>query len=83
MILVQFGVDKHYYIFQRQKNCARLHQITREMILFLINKLLEKNITESQNRRNFDGSRVLFVICTPVSTLHSCYMKNALVFSLL
>ena len=53
------------------------------MILFLINKLLEKNITESQNRRNFDGSRALFVICTRVLTLHWCYMKNSLVFGLL
>ena len=26
-------------------------------------------------------ARVLIVICTRVTTLHSCYMKNVLVFS--
>ena len=73
-----------YYNQNKKPNPnAYLHEIAREAILFLINKLLEKNITESQNRRNFDGSRALFVICTRVLTLHWCYMKNSLVFGLL
>ena len=39
-----------------------------------------KNIRESQRWMKF-WQRTLFVICNCVTTLHSCYMKNALVFS--
>ena len=42
-------------------------------MLLLCNDLLEKKNTESQDRRNFDGARPLFIICTRVTTLHSCY----------
>ena len=49
-------------------------------MLLLIIDLLEKKITESQDRRNFDGARPLFIICTRVTTLHSCY-NFVLVFS--
>ena len=52
----------------------------------------KKNITEShQGRRNFESvrafARAIFVICTRVTTLYSCYNftlvlhANALVFS--
>ena len=48
----------------------------------------KKNITEShQGRRNFESVRAIFVICTRVTTLYSCYNfalvlhENALVFS--
>ena len=50
-------------------------------MLLLCNDLLEKKNTESQDRRNFDGARPLFIICTRVTTLHSCY-NFVLVFSL-
>ena len=33
---------------------------------------MEKN-AESQDRRNFESVRALLVICTRVTTLHSCY----------
>ena len=49
-------------------------------MLLLCNDLLEKKNTESQDRRNFDGARPLFIICTRVTTLHSCY-NFVLVFS--
>ena len=48
---MQFGVNKHEYIFLK---ATKLHEPVR---------------------------RELFVICTRVTTLHSCYMKNALVSS--
>ena len=41
---------------------------------------MKKTITKIQDRRNFDSMRGLFAICTRVITLHSCYMKIALVF---
>ena len=34
-----------------------------------------KNIPESQVRRHCESVRALFVICTRVTTLHSCYMR--------
>ena len=46
-------------------------------MLFLVNSLHVKHITEVQDRQNF-GVCTLFVICTCVTTLHLCYMKNAL-----
>ena len=49
-------------------------------MLLLCNDLLEKKNTESQDRRNFDGARPLYIICTRVTTLHSCY-NFVLVFS--
>ena len=42
-------------------------------MLLLVNSLYEKNVMDSQNRRNFDSVRA-------VCNLHSCYMKNAFVF---
>ena len=38
---------------------AYLHQIAREIMLFLINSLHEKGITDSQDRRNFDSARAI------------------------
>ena len=57
-----------------------LHQIAPVIMFLLVNTLHEKRVTESQNKQNF-AARALIVICTRVTTLHSCYMKNALVFS--
>ena len=52
----------------------------REIMLLLVNNLHEKRVSKSQNGQNV-VARTLFVICTRVKTLHSCYMKIALVFS--
>ena len=38
---------------------AYLHQIARESMLLLVNKLHEKRIAESQDRRNFGSARSL------------------------
>ena len=60
-------------------NCLS-HQIAWEIMLLLVNNLQGKNITESQNRRNFESVRV---ICN----LNSCHNfalvlhENALFFS--
>ena len=44
---------------------AYLHQITLEIMLLLVNNLhVEKSITGSQDRRNFESACVQFVICT-------------------
>lgn len=48
-------------------------------MLLLFNNLHEKSITESKDKKKI-GS-VLFMICTCVTTFHSCYMKNVLTFS--
>ena len=40
-----------------------------------------KNITETRDKRNFERVRALFVTYTRVTTLHSCFIKNATVFS--
>ena len=45
-------------------------------MLLLVNNLHEKHITESQDGLNFGYTHVLFVICTCVTTLHLCYMRN-------
>ena len=50
------------------------------MLLLNFDLLEKKKITESQDRRNFDGARPLFIICTRVTTFHSCY-NFVLVFS--
>ena len=55
-----------------------LHQITREVMLLLVNNVNEKSITENQDGRNFECA-----FCN----LHSCYNfalmlhENALVLS--
>ena len=43
-------------------------------MLLLVNKLRERK-SESQDRRKFESVRALFVICTHVITLHSCYVR--------
>ena len=53
-------------------------------MLLLVNNFQGKNITESQNRRNFESVRALFVIWTRVTTLYNFALvlhKNALFFS--
>ena len=57
--------------------CTKLHE--KPCYYFVIIYLKKKN-TESQDRRNFDGARPLYIICTRVTTLHSCY-NFVLVFS--
>ena len=37
-----------------------------------VNNVNEKNITEIQDRRNFESVRA---ICTRVTTLHLCFMR--------
>ena len=49
-------------------------------MLLLVNNLHEKRITESQDGKNFGRTWMLLAICTCVTALHSCYMKNTLVF---
>ena len=44
-------------------------------MLLLVNNVNEKSITENQDGRNFECLHALFVICTRVTTLHSCYMR--------
>ena len=58
--------------------CTKLHE--KPCYYFVMIYLKKKN-TESQDRRNFDGARPLSIICTRVTTLHSCY-NFVLVFSL-
>ena len=70
---VQFVVSEKFI-------SAYLHQIAHVIMFLLVNTLHEKRVTESQKKQNF-AARALIVICTRVTTLHSCYMKNALVFS--
>ena len=70
---VQFVVSEKFI-------SAYLHKIAPVIMYLLVNTLHEKRVTESQNKQNF-AARALIVICTRVITLHSCYMKNALVFS--
>ena len=54
-------------IYKTKKNLqCLLHQISREIIILLFNKV-HKKITKSQDRRNFESVCALFVI------LHSCY----------
>ena len=45
--------------------------------MLLGNHLNNKPITESQDQQNFE----MLLICSCITTLHSCYMKNALIFS--
>ena len=44
--------------------------IAREILLLLVNNLYEKRISETQNE--ILAARALFVVCTRVTTLHSC-----------
>ena len=46
-------------------------------MMLLVNNLHEKRITEGQDGRNI-GSACAFIL---VATLHSCHMKNTIVFS--
>ena len=57
-----------------EKLTGLILQIAREIILLLFNKV-HKKITKSQDRRNFESVCALFVICTRVTTLHSCFMR--------
>ena len=70
----------HFVVFE-EITSAYLHYIALEIMLLLINNLHEKSIKESQDRQNVDRSHTLFVICTCVTILHLCYMKNVFSFS--
>ena len=77
ILKIRNGEHAHYvglvvaYTWNREKQMFvalgrefdMLRQIAREIMLFLINNLNEKGITESQDRRNFDG--VHFIRCAP------------------
>ena len=94
---MQFGVNKHRWIFKRQQHrtspkgkcnfslqyytTAYLQHIVLKTMLILVINLHEKSTTKTQDRQNFDSVHMLFVICSHVTTLHLCYRKNALVFS--
>ena len=63
-----------------------IHQMQEKSFYYLL-IMCTKNIPESQVRRHCESVRALFVICTRVTTLHSCYNfalvlhENALVVS--
>ena len=77
ILKIRNGEHAHYvglvvaYTWNREKQMFvvlgkefdMLRQIAREIMLYLINNLNEKGITESQDRRNFDG--VHFIRCAP------------------
>ena len=82
---MQFGVYKHMSIFQRQQiaQASRASAICslwkfksayyaklQENTYYNLLTIYRKNITESQHRQNFESVRMLFVICTLVTTLH-------------
>ena len=69
----------HFVVFEEIMS-AYLHHIALEIMLLLIDNLHEKSIKESQDRQNVDRAHSLFVICTHVTILHLCYMKNTLFF---
>ena len=90
----RWGLDlihkKNKKKFKKIYNCLS-HQIAWEIMLLLVNNFQGKNITESQNRRNFESVRVICnlnschnfaQLCTTLhnfallcTTLHSCYMR--------
>ena len=47
----------------------------------ILKKYKQKEILKKYKQKEILAARALFVICTRVTTLHSCYMKNAPVFS--
>ena len=59
---------------------AYLHQIALEIMLLLLNNFHEKQITEYQERRNFDSARAFYNLHL-LYNFALVYMKNALVFS--
>ena len=59
---------------------AFVHQIPVEVMLLNINNLHVKASHKVKTDKKF-WRRVVFVICTRDASLHSRYMKNALVFS--
>lgn len=50
-----------------------LHQIAREIMLFMLKMYMKKYITKSQNRKNLERVLTLHAICV--------LCKNALIFS--
>ena len=61
------------FLVSKMNECL-LHQIAREIVSLLVNNVHKKNIAESQDRRNFESVRALFVICSLVTALQSCCM---------
>ena len=61
---------------------AYLHQIAREIMLFLINSLHEKGITDSQDRRNFDSAsaicqfEIVLQLCTRFTGKIHSFLAN-------
>ena len=49
-------------------------------MLLLIKNLHEKNIIEKGKTKETLTARVLIMICTRVTTLHSCYAKGVILF---
>ena len=47
----------------------------------ILKKYKQKEILKKYKQKEILAARALFVICTRVTTLHSCCMKNAPVFS--
>ena len=75
---MQFGINKYEYIFQRQQQNGRVQFAVFIQKLLLVNNVHEKNITESQNRRNFESVHALLVICTRVKIFVLVLHENAL-----
>ena len=86
---MQFGINKHEYIFFKDKKIARarrasaIYSLKNLQVLITPNcrgnhvitcyNVYEKNIAEGQDRRNFKSVRALFVFCPRVTTLHLRY----------
>ena len=86
---MQFGVNKHEYIFfkdnkiTRARGASAICSLKNLQVLVTPNcrgnhviicyNVHEKNIAEGQDRRNFKSVRELFVFCACVTTMHLRY----------
>ena len=86
---MQFGVNKHRYIFFKDNKIARARRASAIFSLKNLQVLItpnckgnhvitcynvhRKNIAEGQDRRNFKSVREIFVFCPRVATMHLRY----------
>ena len=89
---MQFGVNKHEYIFFKDKKIARARRASAIFSLKNLQVLIttncwgnhvitcynvhENNIAAGEDRRNFESVRAVFVICPRVTTLDLRYLHS-------
>ena len=85
IFLVQFGINKHLLIFSKTTNCPHpmgfCNFVSLKKLLVLIYSKLHWKSFDYLYKKASQKVKTDKILTVGICNLHSCYMKNALVFS--